>query len=164
MKICQRNHERPDNDTRCKECILFRDRARYQTKKKNYMKSRYLVTREKQIQYASNWNKQNPERKLKNQLSYQKRNPGKTQNITKKYKISKQLRTPKWLTKSDWIEIKWAHSEARKRTKETGIKYVVDHIIPLQGKNISGLHCPQNLQIITHKQNSRKGISIGKVG
>lgn len=35
-------------------------------------------------------------------------------------------------------------------------KFVVDHIIPLQGKNVSGLHIESNLQIITNTENARK--------
>lgn len=36
-------------------------------------------------------------------------------------------------------------------------KFVVDHIIPLRGKNVSGLHIHTNLQIITDLDNSSKG-------
>lgn len=76
-----------------------------------------------------------------------------------KYKTKTLNRAPKWLTVGDWIEMNWAYELADQKTKKTGILYQVDHIIPLRGKNVSGLHVPQNLQIITAEQNNRKGNS-----
>lgn len=69
---------------------------------------------------------------------------------------ARRLRTPKWLTAGDKIELKWAKAIAKQRTKETGIRHEVDHIIPLQGKNVSGLNVPWNIQILTYKQNLSK--------
>jgi hypothetical protein len=68
----------------------------------------------------------------------------------------KLKRTPKWLTEADWLQIEIIYEMAAEKTKSTGIKYVVDHIIPLKGKLISGLHVPSNLQIITARENSLK--------
>lgn len=54
-------------------------------------------------------------------------------------------------------ELKSIYAEARRKTRETGILYVVDHIWPIKGKNSCGLHVPWNLQIITGAENDSKG-------
>jgi 5-methylcytosine-specific restriction endonuclease McrA len=65
-------------------------------------------------------------------------------------------RIPKWLTKEHWDQIRAFYIEAAKLTAETGIPHVVDHIHPLRGKTVSGLHVPWNLQVITRDENLRK--------
>ena len=65
-------------------------------------------------------------------------------------RASKLHRTPPWLTDDDKAQM----VELYKLAKVLGAH--VDHIIPLQGKNVSGLHVPNNLQLLTPSQNSSK--------
>lgn len=105
---------------------------------------------------SATWRNKNREKVNKQQSQWRKDNRDKANAQTAKRKALKLQRTPKWLTNSDWEEIKWAYSLASQLTQETGIPHEVDHIIPLQGENISGLHCPQNLQILNKSQNRKK--------
>ena len=61
--------------------------------------------------------------------------------------------TPKW---ADRQAIKQFYLMAKWMTDVTGKKYVVDHIVPLQGRNVCGLHVHGNLQVITESENKRK--------
>lgn len=48
------------------------------------------------------------------------------------------------------------YSEAARLTTETGIKHVVDHIVPLKNKHVCGLHNEFNLRAITQRENAMK--------
>lgn len=64
--------------------------------------------------------------------------------------------TPPWLTKKEKTEIRQLYQMAITMTKTTGEQYVVDHIIPLRGEFVCGLHVPWNLRVITQAQNLEK--------
>ena len=72
-------------------------------------------------------------------------------------KISQLKRTPVWLSEDDRIAIKLIYKIAARVSKETGIDYHVDHKIPLHGKLVSGLHIPDNLQLLKASENLSKG-------
>ena len=81
-------------------------------------------------------------------------------DITDQYKNSKQRATPKWLSKGHKQAIEAIYKECQGVTEETGLKHHVDHIIPLRGKTVSGLHVPWNLQILLASDNCKKKNSI----
>lgn len=86
-----------------------------------------------------------------------------TRNVQnrKKYEIkrnlNKLLATPSWLSVAQKYEIADFYVQAALLEEKTGVKYHVDHIVPLQGKNVCGLHVPWNLQILTADSNLSKG-------
>ncbi len=61
--------------------------------------------------------------------------------------------TPTWVNES---KIKEIYRECADISTRTGIQHHVDHIIPLRGKKVCGLHVPWNLQVITASDNLKK--------
>lgn len=67
---------------------------------------------------------------------------------------------PKWLTKEHKKQIQRIYKQSIELTKEKGVCYQVDHIIPLVSDFVCGLHVPWNLQIIPAKENLKKSNTI----
>jgi hypothetical protein len=70
-----------------------------------------------------------------------------------KRRAAKLQRVPPW---ADREAIRAIYKRARDLTEQTGVPHHVDHVLPLRGKRVSGLHVHQNLQIITGAENGRK--------
>lgn len=100
-----------------------------------------LANREKSNAAASNWSRNNS---------------GARNAITARRRAAKLQRTPKWLTKADYLQMRLLYELAQGLEIETGVPHHVDHVIPLQGELVSGLHVPGNLQILSSKENCAK--------
>lgn len=70
------------------------------------------------------------------------------------HRAQRRRRTPPWV---DMATIRPYYEEARRRTRETGVLHVVDHIVPLCGRIVSGLHVEWNLRVVQWRENSVKG-------
>jgi hypothetical protein len=64
--------------------------------------------------------------------------------------------TPKWLTAEQRMEIRLKYRLAIELSRATGIRHAVDHIVPLQGEEVCGLHVSWNLQVIPQAENLKK--------
>ena len=89
-----------------------------------------------------------------------KKNKGKANAKTAKRHTAKLYRMPKWLSKEQKQDIKDFYVMASELESVFPWKQHVDHIVPLQGKTVSGLHVSWNLQIIPAVWNIAKGNSF----
>ena len=97
----------------------------------------------------------NPNRRYRSTI-WKKNNPVKVKMADARRRAAKLNRTPKWLDVVDVAEIEFTYEYAA-ALRSCGLNYHVDHVLPLQGKKVSGLHAPSNLQVVYWKENLRKG-------
>lgn len=98
------------------------------------------------VEYARNYRNKNRRRV---------RLRGRTFNNLRRSRVRKA--TPKWLTEDQKQQILLFYEKARILTLKTGVKHEVDHVHPINGVNVCGLHVPWNLQVITKAANVSKG-------
>lgn len=97
------------------------------------------------------------EAKLKKVKDYKRLHTDLVNADTAKRRATKLEATPIF---ADDIKIKALYKQASDLTKSTGVKYHVDHIVPLRSTLVCGLHWEGNLQIITAEENMKKGNRI----
>lgn len=96
------------------------------------------------------------EAKRRYKQKYKDNNPDLYKELTNARRRRFRQATPVWLSPEQKLEIRNKYALAIAATKEFGVKYVVDHIVPLQGEEVCGLHVPWNLQVMRHEDNLAK--------
>jgi hypothetical protein len=124
---------------------------------KRYSKKHADVIRAKTVR----WVKANPERYAELNKKSRLKHKARVLANKAKYRASKRNRTPIWVDKDHLWLIKEVYEIAQIKTKQFGYTWHVDHIIPLQGKLVSGLHVIENLQVIPGTENLLKNNKYG---
>ena len=137
-RFCSRNHKRITSDS-----------------KRNYV-AEYQRNKEVRQAQALKYYYADHQKAKKLQLVRQKNKLPQLAAYEATRRAFKIQRTPAWLTDIDRERIQNEYKLAALQTKITGEKWHVDHIIPLQGALVSGLHVPSNLMAMRGRDNISK--------
>ena len=110
---------------------------------KKYAKDNSEQLRKNETKYREN----NREKRRTSDKLWRENNKGKKNFQTAKRRAAKLLATPRWANMDKIKEI----------YKNCPEGHEVDHIVPLQGINVCGLHVENNLQYLTKLENKEKG-------
>lgn len=149
----------PKHGLRCKSCVLAYHKAyreanaeRIAAKKAAWKLANKEHVAAKDKAYADAY----PERRAKARKKWVAGNPGKDTAAKALNAQKRKKRIPTWLSEDDKWMVEQAYELAAIRSKMFGFKWHVDHVIPLNGKLVSGLHVPTNLQVIPWVENLKK--------
>lgn len=165
-KPCGRGHIAPRKTKgACTEC-LQEDWKKANETRKEYFQQYNNSERGKEIKrryYEENKEvvlaraaRRPDEAKNRYKAKYKQNNPDLYRALTNQRRRRTRQATPPWTTLEHKKQIREKYLLALAMTKETGVPYVVDHIIPLHGEEVCGLHVPWNLQVMTREDNLRK--------
>ena len=136
------------NSVRCGECHR-QDNAKSALKK-------YRADPKKANDYQRKLFEKNPEYRAKRcaqMRAYKRTHRGEATAAQMARKAAQLQRTPAW---ADLKKIERIYTTARAMVEAIDEPYLVDHVIPLRGKRVSGLHVHTNLQILLRAENARK--------
>lgn len=143
-KPCSKGHvaRRYTSSKSCTECHTARNFDQIRTPKAR--------------SYAKMYRDENKEKISLFRKKWLAKNPGKSREQSARRRAAKLQRTPNWLNDGHLFEIECINKYAASLRK-IGLRYEVDHIVPLQGDDVCGMHVPWNMQVISIFENRSKG-------
>lgn len=155
MKVQGAIYRKNNPEKRLENSYKWREENRERVREQE--KQRRLVNPERYKSVARKHYYNNLEKQRTRAKEWRDSNKGLINYYTSKRKAAKLQRTPEWLTEDDRWMIEQAYELAAQRTAIFGFPWHVDHVLPLRGKTVSGLHVPTNLRVIPGVENMRKG-------
>lgn len=147
-----RRISKPEETKAGKRQAYLKRREHYDAKNRQYVADNPASRRKTVAEYYVN----HKEKVTCANLKWTSQNPDRVRAISRKRQTVKAKASPRWLTKDQWAEIDFFYTHAVDCERVSGEKYDVDHIVPLQGRLVCGLHVPWNLQILPRDLNRRK--------
>ncbi len=142
-------------------CSILKNHKSWRERNPEYHKSQSkkwdMENRDRRREYRKEYEETNKDKIRLRKQGYFQEHKAKFNARCRKYQANKLNATPNWLTEYQHKQIELKYWISNFLTEYTGVEHHVDHIYPLQGKNICGLHVPGNLQILTAKDNLSKG-------
>jgi hypothetical protein len=138
----------------CKSCRSA-IRKTYKSQK-IYNKKRYWENPKKSRELKRAWELKNTDHIKKYKTHYRKKEPLKHRVWDALKSTKRKQRVPSWLSNEHKKEIEKFYWLAKDLRAVTGEEYQVDHIVPLLGKRVCGLHVPWNLQVLPADLNNKK--------
>ncbi len=126
----------------------------------NFYAERYAKYKEQDLARAKLAYQANAEERKAKQRLWSKTNRGIANALSKRYKLKKAKATPLWLTSEQLYNMQCTYKVAAQLSETSSQKWHVDHIMPIRGKDVCGLHVPWNLQLLPAKMNMQKGNKI----
>lgn len=125
---------------------------------KNKVKCRDYYQRNKDAVNASKkrWTDANIEKVRESWRNYSKRNPDIRAANYAKRRAAKRNAYPGWDRELTNFAMREASKLAKMREQTTGFPWHVDHIVPIMGRKVCGLHVYSNFQVIPALENRRK--------
>ena len=129
----------------CKVCVKANSKRCYDAR-----------PREDRLRVKRAWQSRNRDHVNSYNNRWQKSNPDKHCAKVNLQRAKKSNATPPWLSSAQRGDMVKMYKLAKKFESLFGVSYHVDHIVPINGDNICGLHVPWNLQLLESKLNIKK--------
>lgn len=155
---CKHGHaaQRRICSSQCVVCQIGYDRARWEAtgheRRAVNLERHHSKKEERNAQKRAYWAEHREIMAVRSK-EWRNENTGRIRHLNNLRKQKIRQATPPWV---DLAAIRAVYSEAARLSAKTGTKHHVDHIVPLAGELVCGLHVPWNLEPLPWVENLKK--------